>query len=859
MSHGQMGILKAQTLVSLIIAVFCYSTTPSYAMDVTLSWNVSNGATGYKIYYNPYSAAGPPYNGTGADEGPSPIDVKNQTQFTLHNLSDGGYRFAVTAYNNYGESGYSTEAVLPPTQYTLTTSVSAGGSIIPSGGSYSKGEAVQLTANPDSGWVFSGWSGDLSASTNPATIIMDSHKSVAANFTLLPVLYTLSVNTAGNGNVTPQGGSYSENSVVQLTADPDSGWIFSGWSGDLNAPTNPATITMDSHKSVTANFTQIPPQYTLTVQTEGQGSVSPSSGIYESGTGVTLTATAAQGWEFSGWNGDLGGSSNPQSIVMDTDKYVLAKFEQLLPTITVFSATPDEVGTGDGVTLLWDITHADTATIDNGVGPVDPTGGSMEVKPFSTTAYTLTAINSAGSTSAIVTVLCTASMGDLPFIENFESGSIAPCWEINSTGTGRTLITSSNDPLSGNYQLIMDSSQNGTYSLNELILTIDLAGKSDVILGFNHKEFSDEDHIMPDSFSGSHNSDGVAISADGSTWYKVQGLTSADGISPGGTLYEVDLDSVVKSWGIDYNNAFKIKFQHYDNYPISYDGFAFDDVEVYQPFVDSDQDGLPDDWELLHFDNLSQEPDDDWDADGLNNLSEYQVGTEPCDPDSDADGMLDEWEVEYGLNPTDADDADEDLDGDGQTNLEEHAAGTDPTQSQNPSSLFPFIEDFESGSIAQCWEINSTGTGRTLVTSSNGPHSGSYHLTMDSSKNRTYALNELILTIDLAGKSGAILAFYHKEFKDENHIMPDSFSGNHNSDGVAISADGSNWYKVQGLTSQDGSSSDWRLYEVDLDSAVTTWGIDYNNTFKIKFQHYDNYSIRYDGFAFDDVSIDVQE
>ena len=49
MSRGQMGIFKAQALVSLIIAVFYYTTSPCHAMDVTLSWNVSDGATGYKI------------------------------------------------------------------------------------------------------------------------------------------------------------------------------------------------------------------------------------------------------------------------------------------------------------------------------------------------------------------------------------------------------------------------------------------------------------------------------------------------------------------------------------------------------------------------------------------------------------------------------------------------------------------------------------------------------------------------------------------------------------------------------------------------------------------------------------------
>ena len=53
-------------------------------------------------------------------------------------------------------------------------------------------------------------------------------------------------------------------------------------------------------------------------------------------------------------------------------------------------------------------------------------------------------------------------------------------------------------------------------------------------------------------------------------------------------------------------------------------------------------------------------------------------GTAPVDTDND--GMPDEWEVEYGLDPTDANDNSLDTDGDGYTNIEEWLNGTDPTR-----------------------------------------------------------------------------------------------------------------------------------------------------------------------------------
>jgi len=41
---------------------------------------------------------------------------------------------------------------------------------------------VQLTATANPGWTFSGWSGDLTSSTNPDSITMNGDKFVTANF-----------------------------------------------------------------------------------------------------------------------------------------------------------------------------------------------------------------------------------------------------------------------------------------------------------------------------------------------------------------------------------------------------------------------------------------------------------------------------------------------------------------------------------------------------------------------------------------------------------------------------------------------------------------------------------------------------
>ena len=87
---------------------------------------------------------------------------------------------------------------------------------------------------------------------------------------------------------------------------------------------------------------------------------------------------------------------------------------------------------------------------------------------------------------------------------------------------------------------------------------------------------------------------------------------------------------------------------------------------------------MPDVWETEYFGDTSQEPEGDYDGDGLNNLGEYQHGTDPTKPDTDADQMPDGWEVNYGFNPVDPSDSNADSDGDGLTNLQEYLAGSDP-------------------------------------------------------------------------------------------------------------------------------------------------------------------------------------
>jgi hypothetical protein len=149
--------------------------------------------------------------------------------------------------------------------YTLAMNVNGGGSVsldpTTPGNSYPAGTTVTLTAQPDPGFIFDSWSGNVSGSNNPETIIMDSNKQVSANFVegQLPP-YTLSVTTIGSGSVTlnPPGGVYNQVTDVELTALPAAGYVFAGWSGHLSGLGNPQTLTVDGDKEVSAIFVEEP-------------------------------------------------------------------------------------------------------------------------------------------------------------------------------------------------------------------------------------------------------------------------------------------------------------------------------------------------------------------------------------------------------------------------------------------------------------------------------------------------------------------------------------------------------------------------------------------------------------------------
>jgi hypothetical protein len=211
---------------------------------------------------------------------------------------------------------------------------------------YLPGTSVTLNASAGSNASFGGWSGACSG-TGSCTLVMNGSQNVRAGFTAAQV--TLTVGNVGQGTITSLDGAinctaaycsatYPVGTTVTIDALAASGWLFNGWVGACNSVVDPCSIVMTSDLSVVSYFNLYQLQYTLSISESGQGSVTSTDALinctngsgtcansYAGGAIVTLNATPATGWTFSGWGGVCGGGGS-RVVVMDTGISIPATF-----------------------------------------------------------------------------------------------------------------------------------------------------------------------------------------------------------------------------------------------------------------------------------------------------------------------------------------------------------------------------------------------------------------------------------------------------------------------------------------------------------------------------------------------------
>jgi len=233
------------------------------------------------------------------------------------------------------------EEGVPPTYYNLTTNATNGGTITidPNRARYEAGTVVKVKATPNFGYYFANWSDSLKSVVAETTIIMNSNKTITANFAEKPK-YTITTEVS-NGNIflSPTGGTYYAGETITVLVKENVGYKFIGWGGDLlsDSTQNPTTIVVNGNKTISATIEKIP-AYKLVIHATPHGiiKVSPRLETYKPGSAVILIATPDEGYYFDGWWGGVSGKQNPTSMVMDSDKSLVAFFEKIpIYTITI--------------------------------------------------------------------------------------------------------------------------------------------------------------------------------------------------------------------------------------------------------------------------------------------------------------------------------------------------------------------------------------------------------------------------------------------------------------------------------------------------------------------------------------------
>jgi len=162
-------------------------------------------------------------------------------------------------------------------QLTVQLSGNGGGSVSssPAGitcgttcsASFANGTAVTLTATPNTGSTFGGWSGGGCSGTGTCSVTLSAATSVTATFNTATanndqLTVQLSGNGSGSVSSSPAGitcgttcsASFVNGTAVTLTATPNAGSTFGGWSGGGCSGTGTCSVTLTSNTSVTATF-----------------------------------------------------------------------------------------------------------------------------------------------------------------------------------------------------------------------------------------------------------------------------------------------------------------------------------------------------------------------------------------------------------------------------------------------------------------------------------------------------------------------------------------------------------------------------------------------------------------------------
>ncbi len=361
---------------------------------------------------------------------------------------------------------------------TITVGAGPGGKVSPLGiNTVASGQGLIITITPASEYIINHVfvdSNDISVPYQDIQPLSYTFNNVTSNHTVqvyFSKICIVNASATAGGSIDPSGPTieYPENpGFFRITTPSNSGYnlvelLWDGSPVTLPAPElfqgqiiyNYASPVVTSDHTLQAIFSQ-PGTYPLSV-TAVNGTVAQSvngvasSGPYNKGTVVTLTATPAMGFQFSSWSGAVIGTSNPTTVTMNSYESVTANFivKPSIPAApTGLSASSLSTSSGNQrVSLSWNASteaasynvlrstvngtsftilksgvtgtsYADTTVIDQTtyyyvVQAVDAAGTSPNSAQVSVTPWPTNLTATTGNTQVLLT--WTASMGAISY------------------------------------------------------------------------------------------------------------------------------------------------------------------------------------------------------------------------------------------------------------------------------------------------------------------------------------------------------------------------------------------------------------------------------------------------------------
>jgi hypothetical protein len=390
---------------------------------------------------------------------------------------------------------------------------------------FTNGTTVILTATPDAGSTFAGWSGACSG-TGTCSILIGAPVTATATFTLDTESLSVTKSGTGGGTVTsaPPGiscgatcsSSYNYNTSVTLTATPNGTSTFTGWTGGICSGTGTCVVSMTAAATVNAVFTKI--QYNLTVKPQGTGTGTTTSSdgaitcgatcnsLYDATTSVTLTATPATGSVFVGWvgGGPCNGSSSTTCVVtMNADTIAYPQYNITQKNLTVstsgastgtVTSLPAGISCGATCGSAYDYGTQVTLTaspatgysftgwgggICSGTGTcvVTMTADTAVTATFTINTYALT-VNKAGNGSGTVTSTPSGISCGATCSETLNYGTTLTLTPAPSTGSNFVSWSGCTSVTGTTCNVTMNSVMNvtATFTLQTFTLTVAKAG-----------------------------------------------------------------------------------------------------------------------------------------------------------------------------------------------------------------------------------------------------------------------------------------------------------------------------------------------------------------------------------------------